>query len=164
MFTANAPRINRIFRELSPEMEARMITVDPNSVASVFAIRERLRRGEHVAILADRIEIGDRDRAVRVPFLGGEVSLPQAPMLLAGLLGCPVFVMVALRHGAGRYRVFVESLSERVELPRSGRETAVTEWVTRYASRLEHYCLMEPYQWFNFFDYWGDAAARRRST
>jgi predicted LPLAT superfamily acyltransferase len=41
MFTANAERINTIFREISPEAEARMIAADPTSVRSVFAIRER---------------------------------------------------------------------------------------------------------------------------
>jgi len=41
----------------------------------------------------------------------------------------------------------------------------VREVLALYARCLERYCLMAPYQWFNFFDYWGDAeAARRRST
>lgn len=169
MFTDNAERINRIFRELAPEMEDRMIAVDPNSVQSVFAIRERLRRGEHVAILADRIEVGDRDRTVAVSLLGGVVTLPQAPVIAAGLMHCPVYVVVALRRGAGRYRVFVEPLTDRVHLPRKGRDAAVKEVVESYVRHLERYCLMAPYQWFNFFDYWGDAdpdpdPERRRST
>src|SRR5262249_53597878 len=69
MFTANAARINQVLRELAPEVEAHVIQVDPSSVQSVFTIRERLRRGEHVAILADRIEVGDRDRALSIPLL-----------------------------------------------------------------------------------------------
>ena len=157
MFTANAERINRVLREFAPEIEDRVISVDPSSVQSVFTIRERLRRGEHVAILADRIEIGDRDRALRVPFLGGFVELPQAPILLAGLLGCPLVSIVALRDGPGRYRVHLDLLAERVELPRENRTAVVAELLTSYARRLEHHCLASPYQWFNFFDYWGDA-------
>lgn len=157
MFTANAERINRVLRELAPEIEERVISVDPSSVQSVFTIRERLRRGEHVAILADRIEIGDRDRSIRIPFLGGLVELPQAPILLAGLLGCPLVSIVALRDGPGRYRAHLDLLAERVELPRADRTAAVAELLTSYARRLEHHCLSAPYQWFNFFDYWGDA-------
>ena len=160
MFTANAERINRVLRELAPEIEDRVISVDPSSVQSVFTIRERLRRGEHVAILADRIEIGDRDRALRVPFLGGLVELPQAPILLAGLLGCPLVSIVALRDGPGRYRAHLDRLAERVELPRADRTAAVAELLTSYARRLEHHCLAAPYQWFNFFDYWGDAESK----
>lgn len=160
MFTANAERINRVLREFAPEIEDRVISVDPSSVQSVFTIRERLRRGEHVAILADRIEVGDRDRALRIPFLGGLVELPQAPILLAGLLGCPLVSIVALRAGPGRYRVHLDLLAERVHLPREDRTAAVAELLTSYARRLEHHCLASPYQWFNFFDYWGDADSK----
>jgi len=156
MFTANAQRINRVFREVAPEAEALVIHVDPSSVQSVFTIRERLRRGEHVAILADRIEVLDRDRAVRVPLLGGQVLLPQAPILLAGLLGCPLVTVVALRDGPGRYQVIVDVLAERVKLPREGRDEAAAALLAAYARCLEHHCLRHPYQWFNFFDYWQD--------
>lgn len=160
MFTANAERISRVLREFAPEIEDQVISVDPSSVHSVFAIRERLRRGEHVAILADRIGIGDHDRALRIPFLGGFAELPQAPVLLAGLLGCPLVAIVALREGPWRYRVHLDRLAERVELPREDRTAAVAELLTSYARRLEHHCLVSPYQWFNFFDYWGDAESK----
>jgi predicted LPLAT superfamily acyltransferase len=29
-----------------------------------------------------------------------------------------------------------------------------------YARRLERYCIMAPYQWFNFYDYWSDEDRR----
>jgi predicted LPLAT superfamily acyltransferase len=157
MFTVNAQRINQIFRELSPEVETRVIHVNPASVEAVFEVRRCLARGEHVAILGDRIEPGDRHRACRVPLLGGEVLLPQAPFLLASLLGCPVLLVVALRRGPQRYDVFTEQLAEQVRLPRVGREEAVRELLTTYAARLEHHCQRAPYEWFNFYDYWGDA-------
>ena len=157
MFTVNAQRINQIFRELSPEVEMHVIHVNPASVESVFEVRRCLARGEHVAILADRVEPGDRHRSCRVPFLGGEVELPQAPFLLASLLGSPVLLVVALRRGPQRYEIFTEQLAERVALPREGREAAVRDLLTTYAARLEHHCLRAPYEWFNFYDYWGDA-------
>ena len=144
MFTVNAQRINQIFRELSPEVETRVIHVNPASVESVFEVRRCLARGEHVAILGDRIEPGDRHRSCRVPLLGGEVLLPQAPFLLASLLGCPVLLVVALRRGPQRYEVFTEQLAERVSLPRKGREAAVRELLTTYAARLEHHCQRAP--------------------
>jgi len=154
MYTSNAQLINTIFNELSPESEARVITVDPGSVQPVFAVRECLRRGEHVAMLADRVEPGDRGRSARVTMLGGTIELPQAPVLLAGMLGCPLMLMVALRDGPGRYRVFAEPLAESVKLPHREREAAVRHILEAYSSRLEHYCSQAPYQWFNFFDYW----------
>jgi predicted LPLAT superfamily acyltransferase len=157
MFTDNAPRINAILGELSPETETRVIRVSPHSVQAVFELRRCLERGELVAILADRVEPTDRGRVSRVGFLGGEVELPQAPVLLAHLFGCPLFLMVGLRRGPGRYEVFAERLAERVRLPRRERDVGVAALLSTYAARLEHYCVRNPLQWFNFFDYWGEA-------
>lgn len=155
MFTAHATRINTIFKELSPEAEARVIQADPSSIRCVFEIRECLDRGEFVAILGDRVEPSDRGRSSSVSFLGGSVRLPQAPFLLANLLRCPVVLMLAMRCGGGRYEVFAERLAERLELSRAERDKAIDELLAAYAARLEHYCLRFPLQWFNFFDYWG---------
>lgn len=158
MFTAHAQRINTLFREISPEVDARVIPVQQGSVDSVFEIRACLRRGELVAILGDRMEPGDQNRASTVQLLGDEVELPQAPFLLAALLGCPVFTIFALREGPGRYSVFAERLAERIHLPRRERERGADSFVAAYAGLLERYATRYPYQWFNFFDYWGDEA------
>ncbi len=158
MFTEHARRINAILRELSPEAEARVIRVTPGSVQAVFEVRRCIERGEIVAILGDRVEPTDLGRTGRVRLLGGSVLLPQAPVLLAHLLGCPLMLMIALRRGPGRYEVFAEELAERVRLPRRERAAGVAELLAAYAARLEHHCLRDPFQWFNFFDYWGEAA------
>lgn len=158
MYTRHAPRINAVLRQLSPDVEMRVIEADPGSMETVLRIRACIERGELVAMLGDRIEAADRTRTVRVPFLGDLVDLPQAPYLLAGLLRCPLFFMVALRSGGGRYRVLAEILSERVELPRREREKRIQELATAFAGRLEHYCRTAPYQWFNFYDFWREGA------
>lgn len=158
MFTDNAEQINTLFRELSPDMDARVIRVDPASIESVFEIRACLRRGELVAILGDRIEPGDQNRSARIPLFGDSVKLPLAPYMLAALLDCPVLMILAFREGPGRYSVFAEKLADRIRLPRSEREKIVAELAASYAARLEHYCARYPFQWFNFFDYWEDGA------
>lgn len=156
MFTAIAPRLNAILRELSPKAQIRVIQPEPDSFDTTLLIRRCIERGEVVAMLGDRVEPGDRGRTCQVPFLGDLVAFPEAPFLLAGLLGCPLVFMVALRSGAGRYRVFAEILSEAVEFPSGERDKEVRELAAAYAARLEHYCLWEPYQWFNFFDFWNE--------
>ena len=158
MFTANAERINTLFRELSPDMDARVIRVDPDSIDSVFEIRECLRRGELVAILGDRIESADQNRTVRVPLLGDLVKLSESPFLLSALLDCPVLIILAFREASGCYSVFAEKLADRICLPRREREKGMAELVNAYAERLEFYCKRHPFQWFNFFDYWEDQA------
>jgi predicted LPLAT superfamily acyltransferase len=158
MYTRHAPRINAFFRELSPDVEVRVIHADPDSIDSVLQIKACIERGELVAMLGDRVEPHDRHRSCRATLLGDPAEFPSAPYLLAGLLGCPVVFMVALRAAGGRYRVFAEVLSERVELPRREREKMLRELVAAYAARLEAYCVRAPYQWFNFFDFWQEGA------
>jgi predicted LPLAT superfamily acyltransferase len=154
MFTRNAPRINAILEMLSPRTQVRVIESGFGSLDTVLRIRACIARGEMVAMLGDRLEPSGRTRSCRVPFLGDPVELPVAPYLMAGLLGCPLFFIVALRAGPGRYRVFAEVLAECVELTRGERDKRIRELATAYAGRLEHYCTLAPYQWFNFFDFW----------
>jgi predicted LPLAT superfamily acyltransferase len=61
----------------------------------------------------------------------------------------------------GKYRVFVEPFADRLVLPRAERRAALEHVIRRYAERLEEYCLFAPTQWFNFFDFWEQADARR---
>ena len=156
MYTRHAPRINAVFRQLSPDVQVRVIHADPDAMDTVLRIRACIARGELVAMLGDRMEPGDRKRGCRVSLLGDLVELPEAPYLLAALIRCPIFFMVALREKGGRYRVFAEVLAERVEEGPGERAKRVRELVAAYAGRLEHYCFQAPYQWFNFYDYWGD--------
>jgi predicted LPLAT superfamily acyltransferase len=30
----------------------------------------------------------------------------------------------------------------------------VQEYVERFAGRLEHYCALAPFEWFNFYEFW----------
>ena len=40
---------------------------------------------------------------------------------------------------------------------RGGREAAVRAAIERYARLLEEYCRGDPYNWFNFYDFWQPA-------
>jgi predicted LPLAT superfamily acyltransferase len=156
MFTRNAPRINDFFRQLSPNAQVRVIQADSHSAGTVLQIRACVARGEIVAILGDRMEPGNGGRSCRISFLGDPVAFPTAPYWLAGLLECPLFFMVALREEEGIYRVFAEVLAEKVLLGRGKREENIRELVAAYANKLEHYCELAPYQWFNYFDFWNE--------
>ena len=163
MYTEHAPRINAVFRALSPDVQLRVIQVERDSMGTVLQIRSCIERGEIVAMLGDRVEPADRGRTCAVTLLGGRIEVPEAPYLLAGLLGCPLFFMVALRAPGPRYRVFAEVLAERVELGRGERDKRIPELAAAYAGRLEHYLLQAPYQWFNFYDVWAESAGGARS-
>jgi predicted LPLAT superfamily acyltransferase len=159
MFTDHAPLLNSIFRELSPDSEMNVIRADPSSMKTAFEVRSRIERGELVAILADRIEPGDRGSVHRTRFMGSQADFPTGAFLLATLFGCPVIHMVGLRRGANRYEITAELLCEAETVPRRNRRVHIEALVERYAQRLEHFCLDSPYQWFNYYDFWSDERA-----
>jgi predicted LPLAT superfamily acyltransferase len=158
MFTRHAQKINAIFKQLNPTIDLRVINLDPTSMQAVLDIKACLGRGEFVGILGDRVGIGEEKRISRVPFLGKVAAFPQGPFLLASALQCPVLLMIGLRANFTTYHAFVEPFAERVILPSTGRTEGLDELVAAYAKRLEEYCFRAPYQWFNFYDFWGDDA------
>lgn len=158
MYTRHAARINQLlerFAQRSPgALRARVLQVEEGSFLHAQSLKRRIDAGEVVALLADRVHPNERGRVAPVEFLGAPAQFPQGPWLLASALGCPVLLMTALRAGERHYRVHVEWLADRVQLPRASRAEGVAFWCRRYAERLEHYLLTAPYQWFNFFPFW----------
>jgi len=41
-----------------------------------------------------------------------------------------------------------------IKFPKKTREQDMQQVIQHYAECLQTYCLKEPLQWFNFFDFW----------
>lgn len=156
MHRGNAQHINRLLKELNPESDVQVVELDASSVDQVFALQQKLEAGEAVAILADRPAPHGRPRITELPFLGKDAPFPQNPWILASLLKAPVATAVGLRLGWRRYHVCVRMLAERIDLPRNIRMQALREYMEVYRDRLEEVCRENPFQWFNFYDFWGE--------
>lgn len=156
VFTRNSEKFMRVLAEASPEALDALIQVDSLGPESVTMLQERLEAGEHVAIVADRTSVRHRERSVYADFLGEPAPFPEGPFVLAHLLGCPVYLLFCLKIGKS-YRIFLEKFADSVKLPRAQRKAALRAYAEQFARRLEHYCLLAPMQWFNFFDFWNQA-------
>jgi predicted LPLAT superfamily acyltransferase len=66
-----------------------------------------------------------------------------------------------LYRGGNRYHLVFEMIADFSTVERAQRAHAIEEGIKRYAALLEKYCRSDPYNWFNFFDFWADTAARR---
>lgn len=149
----NSRLVTDVLRKLDPSVEAQLIEIHPGDPTFVFDVEDRIRRGEVVGTMGDRV--GFDGKSVRVPFLGGEASFPTGPYLLASVLRCPVFLAFGLYQAPDRYHVVYEPFADQVALPRGpAREPALRELAARYAGRLEHHCRAHPDNWFNFYDFW----------
>lgn len=148
----NAEHYSRLvatFRDRDAGQVMQVTDVGPDMA---IALRERIARGEWVAIAGDRVPVLSHDRVCEVPFLGGTAPFPQGPWFLGALLECPVYLFFCRREGR-RWRARLEPFCDRLVLPRGARADALAAYAARYAQRLEAECLFDPFQWYNFFDY-----------
>ncbi len=159
--------LTELLEQLNPQLAASVIDASERGPQLVLRLKDALESGRMVGIMADRALV--TDRAVTVDFLGGKARLPVGPWQLAHALQVPVILGFGCYHGGNRYTAHFELFAESIRLPRENRDDAITALAQRYASRLEHYARREPYNWFNFYDYWlshipatsEDAAASR---
>jgi predicted LPLAT superfamily acyltransferase len=124
----------------------------------MLKVRQRLDEGAFVGILGDRT-LGD-EPLQEVNFLGSPAYFPVGPMRAAALLRRPTIFMLGLYRGGNRYHLVFDLVADFTGVGRAERAAAVEQAITRYAALLEKYCRSDPYNWFNFFDFWRDGTAR----
>ncbi len=148
----NANLINAALRRVNPSVDARLIEIRPGDASFLFEAERAISEGRLVGTMGDRV--GFDGKQVRVSFLGSAASFPTGPYLLAATLRCPIYLAFGLYREPNRYELYCEPFAEQIDLPRAAREEALQAYASRYASRLEHYCRLAPYNWFNFYDFW----------
>ncbi|OZI23795.1 glycosyl transferase [Bordetella genomosp. 9] len=149
--TRHAESFNQLLAQAGAT-RLRLIQVTELDPAIMLQLNERVERGEWLAIAGDRVPVRG-GRVVDADFLGAPAAFPQGPWLLAALLKCPVNLLFCTKID-GRYRVTLERLADRIELPRGRRDEGVRQWAQRYADRLAAECRDAPQQWFNFYPFW----------
>jgi predicted LPLAT superfamily acyltransferase len=86
--------------------------------------------------------------------MGSPAPFPAAPFLIGSLLKVPLVMCIGMYRGGNRYDLYFEALADELVLPRVSRKTALRSFVQHYATRLEHYVRQDPYNWFNWHDFW----------
>jgi predicted LPLAT superfamily acyltransferase len=153
LHTRHAENYNRILREFNPDASINTFQVTEFGPDTAIALQKRVERGEWLFIAGDRTPVGGGNRVSVAPFLGVDAEFSQGPYLIAALLDCPVYLFFCQRENDS-YVLRVERLAERVLLPRGRRAEALAGYAAAYASRLEKHVLADPFQWFNFYDFW----------
>ena len=151
--TRHAKAFNEMMAALDPRSQMNLMQVTEMTPATAMLLSEKVAQGEFVVIAGDRIPVSPNPRVAVVPFLGQSAAFPVGPYVLAGILQCPLCLMVAV-HGKDGYEIHFEQLSDNVRLPRKGRDEALAVLAAAYAARLQHYAVRSPLEWFNFYDFW----------
>lgn len=153
VFTRHAERFNRVLASANPAVKMNLICVQSLGPETAIWLKQKLDAGEWVVMVGDRTSVTREKRVIEAQFLDAPAPFPQGPFALAAVLGVPVSLLFGLRI-AGQFTVYFEPFSAPIQLSRQTRQAMLAEWVQRYASRLEHYCLQAPLEWFNFYDFW----------
>lgn len=150
MYEENARRVNALLAAVNPAAAADIIPL--GRMDTMLKVSARLDAGALVGMLGDRTLGNEPLEAVTL--LGRPAHLPTGPMRLAAILRRPVIFMAGLYRGGNRYHVVFAPIADFSNTPPRGRDAAVRAAVHRYAALLERHCRSDPYNWFNFFDFW----------
>jgi predicted LPLAT superfamily acyltransferase len=150
MYEENARQIGGILAAINPSLTADIVSL--GQIDAMLNIAQRLEHGMYIGVLGDRT-LGD-EPVQQVTLLGQRAYLPTGPMRAAAILRCPVFFMAGLYRGKNNYHVVFEPIADFSSAPVGSRNAAVSAGIDRYAAVLDQYCRSDPYNWFNFFDFW----------
>jgi predicted LPLAT superfamily acyltransferase len=151
--TQHAKKFNALLNRQSTSSRLNLIQVTSTNAATAMMLQDKIDAGELVVIAADRTPVTGQNRVSRAIFLGYPAWFPQGPFILASLLKCPVYTLFCLKH-QHKHTIYFDCFSDGLTLPRNHREITLQKYVQDYADRLQRYCLKEPLQWFNFYDFW----------
>jgi len=144
--------MTQLLHALNPKIAANVIDAGADPADLALAMHAAAEEGALIGLLADRVRPGDAVHSCE--FFGAPADFPTSPYLLASLLELPVVLCFGLYRGGNRYDLYFELFAEQIRLARSERGAQLGAWAQRFAQRLEHYTRLDPYNWFNFYDFW----------
>lgn len=162
VYTEHAQRFNHMLARNNPDFHINLLQISSFGPDTAIMLKQKIDQGELLVIVGDRTPPADNGRISMVPFLGQPAAFAQGPLILASLLDCPVYLFFCLQHQQG-YQIHFEPFAEKVTLPRQRRQQALEDYLRQYVQRLQHYCQLAPYQWFNFYDFWATERSSRKS-
>jgi predicted LPLAT superfamily acyltransferase len=153
MYEAQAGPLSNFLRQGEEVPEV----IPLGQLEAMLRIRDRLEEGKFVGMLADRT-IMEAPAQIE-SFLGRTALFPSGPMRVAAALRRPVIFMTGLYRGGNRYHVVFHQIADFSQPIVGGRDAAVHVAISNYAQLLERYTRSDPYNWFNFYDFWHGAPA-----
>ncbi len=155
MYPENSKRITSLIAEINPSLSQEIILLGRPD--AMLQAKQHLDQGGAIGLLGDRIISGDK--LLRAAFLGQPANFPAGPLMLASALKVPVVLFYGLYLGGARYEVHFELLVDQVAAKTRKRQSDQQALIDKFAARLGDFCHREPYNWFNFYDFWDSSDA-----
>ena len=148
-------KVNELREAVRRERGIRFIYVDRHDTSPLAIIEavNALRRNEVLALLGDR---DGSSNSIRMDFFGRPTAIPVGPAYLALASGAPVIpVFVPLENG--RYSTLMED-AIHFSGGHGEHSLAIRSGMERMVAVFERYIGLYPDQWYNFFEFWGEAS------
>jgi predicted LPLAT superfamily acyltransferase len=118
-----------------------------DDLSHIFEINAALAKNRIICIAGDRYL--DNTKCLEAELLGKMAKFPLGPFLLGSRLKVPVLFVYVIREPKRHYHLY----ASRVEvIPRNAQDL-----LEKYTENVSQIVKKYPLQWFNFYDFWGDA-------
>lgn len=144
MHLEDSQQVIKLLHELNPAIEQTIITM--GNPGSILETHEWLKNNGAIGILADRVY--HEDKTTITEFLGAPARFALGPFRLAKLTNTPCLFICAVYDGKQGYDIYFEKLDFTAF-------DSTEQMLQKYLQKLEYYAKKYPYNWFNFYDYWG---------
>lgn len=151
-FEGEAERMRKFFGRFLTQKRFSVINAD-DSLEGSLQIIAALRRNEIVAIHGDRCL---ESAGIPCEFLGATAHFPLGPYVLASLSGAPVIHSFSVREKTGHYSFLAYPPITVKPVSRHERRKQFSQYVSLFVQRLTLQVRRHPFQWNNFFDFWGE--------
>ena len=161
MVDAEKKEIKDVFEKAFVKRRVNIIPIGRESMAFIMGMHEALRKGEIVCMHGDRM-FGTK--GLKKEFLGGHVEFPTGPFAIAAATGAPIIPIFAVKKGFKIYEMKAyRPIIVSSDFP-GDRNAMVSEGLEKYVKLLEQVVKENPYEWFNFYDFWkeGEEKAKKR--
>jgi predicted LPLAT superfamily acyltransferase len=151
---------SRMLKELNPLSSFDILNAAELGPHTAIMLEEKLAAGTMVTIAGDRTAANadEQGKRLMIPFLGEDAPFSPGIFYLAVLMKAPVYFVFALRRGdlsiKPEYDMYVHKSTISFECSRKERFTQSSLLANSFASLLENYCKKNPFQWYNFYDFW----------
>ena len=149
---------NRMMKELNPQSTMDLINSSEIGPQTAILFEEKLSAGGIVTIAADRNSSIETEKNFLIPFLGEDALFSPGAFQMAALMNAPVYLIFGLRQKTfslrPRYNMHVHRSALDFDCPRKERQKRSMELARSYVNLLEGYCKENPFQWYNFYDFW----------
>lgn len=152
-------KFNSILKSIANDVDINVFNSETMNIDTICILKDKLRDGEVVAIACDRAQ--NTMKTKKIIFLQKEASFPYGAFLLPLLLEHPIYYIFILRDNdkfdSENYNFYIYNSSVNgVVINKKNREYYIDMLSNEYVSLLEEKAIKYPFQWYNFFDFWGE--------